>query len=951
MLIKPLSLALALLAIPGSARAELDDDFLAPPMKYRTKPLWFWNNTSVTPTGIVDQMQNLRDRDGYGGFSILPFGGSFTPKYLTDSYFDVYESAIAKADELGMQLCIYDEYGFPSGSAGAINGDGVPRFANAFPNDTIKRIDKSEADVTGPRSYTRTLPPGTTMACVAMNHATKERVDLSSGITGNSLTWLVPAGSWKIMVFTCVKDGDPNVDYLSPESCAKFVAMTHQKYFDRFPDSFGPDKTVDGVFFDEPTMYRAAGRMWTPAFNTRFEAKFGFSPVLLYPALWYDIGADTQAARNHLFGMRAELYATGYAKTVQDWCREHGNIYATGHQDQEEIVNPCNVSGDLMKCFEFQDIPGIDKIGGDRPAERFYKVVSSAADNYDKSHVMSETYGAMGNISFATMYQIVMDQYTKGINMIIPHAAWYDPNNVTFLPELSYRSPLYASGLAEYNRYVGRLNVLLQNDSRHIADIGMLYPIAGMQGGNTLDGPLGSYAGGVAIPEADYIDVAGILSDTLCRDFTYLHPDTIDDRCSVNGKLFNLNNEINFEQYKVLVIPGGNTIRWSNLQKIKSFYDNGGKVIATRQLPSKSAEFGHDADVVATVAEMFPEPSSFPVASASSQWAAGGYDPAMAADASMTSRWNAADGTSGNQWLEIDFGSPKAFERTVIKEAFNRITAYEIQYWDGAAWVVCSTGTTAGAAKTDSFNEVTASKVRLYIKTISSDSVSLYEFEVYNSAGENLAVGGAPATKQNANGGTSYFISNANPANMRQALDDALDVYDVEFENDSSLRYIHKFKDGRHLYFIANLSGASVSTAVKLRGALTPQIWDPHTGEIDPSPSFTHVTEGTHSVTRIPLVLADNQSLFVVATRPEGDGAKIEVETGEDSVFLNLSGLTNDRRYFLERSPDLEEWVLISDFIATAPENAELPAIGTLTALFDEPLSTAAAFYRLLQAD
>jgi len=46
-------------------------------------------------------------------------------------------------------------------------------------------------------------------------------------------------------------------------------------------------------------------------------------------------------------------------------------------------------------------------------------------------------------------------------------------------------------------------------------------------------------------------------------------------------------------------------IPWASLEKIKDFYDHGGKVIATTRLPEKSAEFGHDAEVKSAVAEMF----------------------------------------------------------------------------------------------------------------------------------------------------------------------------------------------------------------------------------------------------------------------------------------------------------------------------------------------------------
>ncbi|MDB6079918.1 MAG: hypothetical protein JWO82_3665, partial [Akkermansiaceae bacterium] len=811
--------ALALAALSAAPAFAVETaDFLSPATHYRPRPLWFWNNTTVTSAGALDELTHMAAADGYGGAEILPFGGSFTPKYFSEDYFNVYGAVVAKAKELGLTMCIYDEYGFPSGSAGYSNGDGIPRFANAFPNDTIKRLDKTETAFTGPGAFTQDIPAGVLMACVAMNTATQERIDLTPAVPGTSITWAAPAGTWKIMFFMCVKDGDPNVDYLSPDSCDKYTGFVHQKYYDHLNTYFGPDNTIDGLFFDEITIYRAQGRMWTPTFNQRFQEKYGASPNLLYPALWYDIGVDTASARNRLFGMRAELYATGYPKRVQDWGHAHGNLFLTGHQDQEEVIDPCNVSGDLMKCFKYQDIPGIDKIGGGRPTGKFYKVVSSSAFNWDKPRVMSETYGDMGNISWDTIYQVAMDQYTKGISMLIPHAVWYNAGNVTFLPELSYRNPLYATGLPGFTRFMSRLNIMLQG-GRHVADVGVLYPINGLQGSNFLDGPLGFYEGGVTIPEADYADVGALLSDTLGRDFTFLHPEVIDEKCSVDGTFFNLANEVNYEQYRTIVLTGAGTISWSNLQKIQQFYQNGGKVIATRLLPSKSAEPGHDADVIAAISAMFPVSVPYPVASASTSWTAGGYDANLANDSQLATRWNAADGAKTNQWLQIDFGSPKTFNKTITREAFNRITGYEIQYWDGSQWLACATGSTAGAAKTDSFTAVTASKVRLFIKTISSDSPSINEFEVYDPSGQNIASGGHPLVNSNAAGGRTYFLSIATASNLREALDDANSVPDVKIENGASVQNIHKVKDGRHLWYLANLSGAAVDTWARLRGS------------------------------------------------------------------------------------------------------------------------------------
>ncbi len=322
MRIIPRLIILLLLTINIAQAADIKQDFIDPPLEYATRPLWFWNNTTVTTEGIIEQMRFSRDKCGYGGFGILPFGKDFKPEYLTEAYFDIYRTALQQAKELGMTMCIYDEYGFPSGSAGAINGDGIPRFANLHPDSTIKRLDKHEWDISGPGPFSTDIPQGKLMSVVAMDMKTKQRIDITKLVKKGKIEWTAPSGAWKVMLFLCVKDGDPNVDYLDPKAVSQFVQMTHQAYYDHFKEYFGT--TIDGTFFDETTMYRAKGRIWTGEFNQKFQDAHGFDPAPYYPALWYDIGEQTQAARNYLLGFRTELFAAGFPKVVQECAMNMG---------------------------------------------------------------------------------------------------------------------------------------------------------------------------------------------------------------------------------------------------------------------------------------------------------------------------------------------------------------------------------------------------------------------------------------------------------------------------------------------------------------------------------------------------------------------------------------------------------------------------------------------------
>lgn len=700
-------------------------EFKNPPANYRPTPLWFWNDTRVTRQGIDAQLPDLRDKCGYGGISILPFGAKFGPRYLTSDYFDLYGYAIQRAGELGLKMALYDEYGFPSGSGGAINGDEVPRFTNRYPSLTLKRLDKIEEEITGGISYHRPASrEGVLMGVVAMNAETGERIDLTNKITEGVIVWNVPQGRWKIMQFICVTDGDPNMDYLSREAADAYIEMTHQAYYKRFPDAFGT--TIVQTFYDEPTLYRAQGRVWTPAFNDIYKQRYGESPVLLYPALWYDIGPDTQAARNALFSLRSDLYAEAYPRAIDEWSRAHG-LRATGHQDNEEIVNPVGTSGDLMKCFRYLSVPGIDKIGGNRPAEKFYSVIASAAYNWDHSLVMSETYGAMGNLSWDSIYCIAMDQFTQGINVFIPHAAWYNDQNVTFLPELSARNPLYADGLYDFSTFLGRLQLMLQNNDRVVSEIAVLYPIHTMQGDHHFDGPLTPYEGGVSIPYLDYVEVGEMLTNHIGRHYQWLHPEVLAGKCTVDKKGLTLNNAIQYNTFRTLIIPASKTISVSTLEQAVALYKAGGRVIFTSQLPTRSAERGQDARIGELMNELLP----------------------------AATRYN-----------------------------------------------------------------------------------------------------------ENKEGGQVHFVAQLTPESLQNALRSE-NPSDIVFDAPKPLRYIHKERDGKALFYLANLEPTAYRSDVILRGKMRLEAWNPHTGESAPV-SVRYEKQGKEMVTRLTLDLPERHSLFLL---------------------------------------------------------------------------------------
>lgn len=434
---------------------------------------------------------------------------------------------------------------------------------------------------------------------------TKVEVDKEALKNAKSyLEYTVPEGDWQVMAFVCVKDGTRGMDYLSSEAVKAYIDVTYEKYYERFEKYFGT--TITTAFFDEPCMwpsnqnYGVAGaRFWTPGFNEAFANIYGeeIDPILFYPALFGNIGEDTVEARDKLEYVRTTMFAENYIGQIDRWCKAH-KIELTGHMNEEQSKNPVGLHGDLMKVFKDQAIPGIDVIWNYGQAQTAYKIVSSAAYNWDKGLIMSEAFGAIPSATPDTIKKITLDLYAKGINLVVPHAVWYDMNNVVFMPELSYRNRAFAKALPAYTEYVSRLNALLQN-GRHVADVAVLYPIDYLESEFYFNGSYNEPS------DANYMDVGEHLSLNKRIDFTYIHPDVLDTKISIADGVMHLDNKTNYEDYSTVIITGSKVISLANLQKIYDFWQSGGNVIAVGKLPTKGITVSENAEVVRILTEMF----------------------------------------------------------------------------------------------------------------------------------------------------------------------------------------------------------------------------------------------------------------------------------------------------------------------------------------------------------
>lgn len=215
-------------------------------------PFWFWNcePKDMENEKILTIMRKSVKESGYGGFCIIP---NKIKGYLTEAFFEKYRITLEEAKKLNIKIGMYDENGFPSGAANGL-------FGESYPFDTVKRLDKTEWQVKGPIQFEQFYKvTGNIMSIVLFQKETFECRDITAGflkVTGK-LSVEIPDGNWSVMLFECVKEGSPIVDYLNHKSVDKFIHTTHDAYYSNFKEYFGT--VIETVFYDEPTMWGFEG--------------------------------------------------------------------------------------------------------------------------------------------------------------------------------------------------------------------------------------------------------------------------------------------------------------------------------------------------------------------------------------------------------------------------------------------------------------------------------------------------------------------------------------------------------------------------------------------------------------------------------------------------------------------------------------------------------------------
>ena len=105
------------------------------------------------------------------------------------------------------------------------------------------------------------------------------------------------------------------------------------------------------------------------------------------------------------------------------------------------------------------------------------------------------------------------------------------------------------------------------------------------------------------------------------------------------------------------------------------------------------------------------------------------HAPEKAVDDDDSTRW-AADYGIKQAWLEVDLGKQSTFDRVTIREEYDRIRQFELQYKNGEKWITFLKGKKIGKNYSKTLEPVTARHVRLNILD-AAEGPTIWEFNLF----------------------------------------------------------------------------------------------------------------------------------------------------------------------------------------------------------------------------
>lgn len=499
---------------------------------YRPLPFWSWND-KLEEKELIEQIHWM-DIVGFGGFFMHARGGLDT-EYLGEDWFECIKACCKEANKFGMDAWAYDENGWPSGFAGGklLEDEGK---RDRYLTYNIGHYDEEAMvsyDISGD--------------CLV-------RVSESQDVSKNYLNIYE-----HIAVSTA--------DILNKAVVDEFIELTHERYKHELGNDFS--KLTSGFFTDEP-QYQRWGHPYTKVLPAYFDEKYG-EDLLDGLGLMFVEKDGYRAFRYKYWLCMQELMLSAYGKNIYDWCVKNG-VKLTGHYFQEDTL-----SGQMKGCagvmpfYEYEHIPGMDKLGKSISTPIAAKQVSSVARQLGKHQVLTESFAGCGwDITPYELKRVAEHQYVCGVNLMCHHLLPYSETGQRkrdYPMHFSSVTPWVRKDLKTFNEYFTKLGYLL-GESEEVVHVAVFNPIRSMYFHYKHD----DHSAETEI-ETSYAETITMLSE-MNIPYHVLDETILEKYGSCDGKQLKVGNCV----YDTVIFPKTETMSRRNCQLLEQFYRNGGKI-------------------------------------------------------------------------------------------------------------------------------------------------------------------------------------------------------------------------------------------------------------------------------------------------------------------------------------------------------------------------------------
>ena len=570
------------------------------------QPFWFWNG-EMNDSEVRRQIQEMHSQ-GIRGFMIHPRQGMEIP-YLSETFFEKAKAAVEIAESLGMEVWLYDEYPYPSGTSGG-------KVMLDHPEYCCKELKRTVQDVGEGQTVRLEAPWGRVLMARAyrvrdgqclwddfipleafIGTGYSQEVFQLSGLTAYNkkrfftgdpcqlLQWTPPEGQWRIHIYTeCLmqhfKYFETFVDPLNPDAIRYYLETTHEKYREYLGNHFG--KTVKGIFTDETTAFPPL-QPWSPLLPELVKNLHGIDLISCLPALFEDMGSKTAAIRYAYWNAATEGFIHSYDKQIYDWCEKNQLLYI----GEKPILR--------SKQLAYMHIPGIDaghqKVGSKAvfPGVNYRangKIVSSAAHFYNKPAALCEAYHSIGwGMTLQDMKWILDWLTVSGVDWLVVHGFFYttDALKKHDAPASAFYQMPWWRDTHLLTAYADSLASFLRDTKRDIRLLVMDPATSSWTGDSSLKKQLGQ-------------DFAELQQGLIHNQTDYY---IADPQLFATGKVEEINGVTSFvigsDRFSCLLLPLMTNLEACALEPLEAYLNKGGQALAFGCLPFEDIGTGSPA--------------------------------------------------------------------------------------------------------------------------------------------------------------------------------------------------------------------------------------------------------------------------------------------------------------------------------------------------------------------